>query len=169
MNEPLRSPGPSLLEEAPAARRAPDRTKGFAHRMALIWEVITGGLVELWSHKLRSTLTLTLLALGVFALVVMSSVLDGIVDKIGTGFDGLSFDGTIKLVQKEPESTEDAKRFAMSPGLRYEDLGRLSTPHPKVRAYLPRVAETLAHARNCSIEHIAEITSANARRLFGWG
>ena len=41
-------------------------------------EVVTGGLVELWAHKLRSILTLTLLMLGVFALVVMISVLDGV-------------------------------------------------------------------------------------------
>jgi putative ABC transport system permease protein len=142
MNDPLlTSPGPSLLPEPAAAPRGHDRRRAFAHRLALTWEVVTGGLVELWSHKLRSTLTLTLLALGVFALVVMSSVLDGIVDKISTGFDGLSFDGTIQLVQKEPESTEDAKRFAMSPGLRYEDLGRLTVPHDRVRAFLPRATK----------------------------
>ena len=136
----LRSPGPSLLEDAAPAPPHRHR-RAFAHRLALTWEVITGGLVELWSHKLRSTLTLTLLALGVFALVVMSSVLDGIVDKISSGFDGLSFDGTIQLVQKEPESSEDAKRFAMSPGLRYEDLGRLTVPHAQVKAFLPRATK----------------------------
>jgi putative ABC transport system permease protein len=134
----LHSPGPSLLNDQASAPKARDRRSGFGHRLALIWEVVTGGLVELWSHKLRSLLTLTLLALGVFALVVMTSVLDGIVDKIATGFSGLSFDGTIHLTQKEPETTEEAKRFAMSPGLRYEDLGRLTTPHPQVQAFLPR-------------------------------
>ena len=30
-------------------------------RVNLVFEVVTGGLVELWSHKLRSALTLTLL------------------------------------------------------------------------------------------------------------
>lgn len=139
MNEHvLRSPGPSLLEEKSANPAPKNRQMGFGHRLALTWEVITGGLVELWSHKLRSMLTLTLLALGVFALVVMTSVLDGVVDKIATGFSGLSFDGTIHLTQKAPETTEEAKRFAMSPGLRYEDLGRLTTPHPQVLAFLPR-------------------------------
>ncbi len=38
--------------------------------------------MELWSHKLRSALTLTLLTLGVFALVVLTSVLDGVLDKV---------------------------------------------------------------------------------------
>ena len=104
----------------------------------LLWEVVLSGFRELWSHKLRSILTLTLLALGVFALVVMTSVMDGVVDKVSTGFKGLSFDGTIQLNQKSPETTEEQKRFAMSPGLRYEDLSRLTSPHPKVRAFLPR-------------------------------
>ena len=56
-------------------------------RVNLVFEVVTGGLVELWSHKLRSVLTLTLLMLGVFALVVLTSVLDGVLDKVGTGFE----------------------------------------------------------------------------------
>ncbi|MBI4913192.1 MAG: ABC transporter permease [Acidobacteria bacterium] len=134
----LRSPGPTLVDGDLPAPTPRGRRLAFGHRMALIWEVVTGGLVELWSHKLRSSLTLTLLTLGVFALVVMTSVLDGVVDKIATGFSGLSFDGTVKLIQKEPETTEEAKRFAMSPGLRYEDLGRLTAPHEQIRAFLPR-------------------------------
>ncbi|MEP7133158.1 MAG: ABC transporter permease, partial [Acidobacteriota bacterium] len=90
--------------------------------LALYGEVIRGGLIELWAHKLRSILTLTLLMLGVFALVVMTSVMDGIMDKISTGFSGMSWDGTLMLVPKAPETTDDQKRFAMSPGFRYEDL-----------------------------------------------
>jgi len=90
------------------------------------------------AHNGLFGLALTLLALGVFALVVMTSVMDGVVDKVSTGFKGLSFDGTIQLNQKSPETTEEQKRFAMSPGLRYEDLSRLTSPHPKVRAFLPR-------------------------------
>ena len=108
----------------------------------LLWEVVLSGLRELWSHKLRSLLTLTLLTLGVFALVVMTSVMDGVVDKVSMGFKGLSFDGTIQLSQKAPETTEEQKRFALSPGLRYEDLTRLTTPHPAVRAFLPRATKS---------------------------
>ena len=64
MNSP-HSPGPSL----PQGERGTRRRRGLGVRIALVWEVITGGLVELWAHKLRSVLTLTLLMLGVFALV----------------------------------------------------------------------------------------------------
>ena len=103
-----------------------------------------GGLIELWAHKLRSILTLTLLALGVFALVVMTSVLDGVMDKISTGFAGMSWDGTVRLAPKSPTTTEEQKRFAMSPGLRYEDLPRLTAPHPKVLAFIPRAQKQTA-------------------------
>jgi len=111
---------------------------GFLHRTALAWEVITSGLAELWAHKMRSLLTLTLLMLGVFALVVMTSVLDGILDKIGTGFSGMSWDGTILVAPKTAETAEDQKRFAMSPGLRMEDVPRVTAPYDKVSAFLPR-------------------------------
>ena len=85
---------------AAAAHPARPRHLSVGARIALGWEIVKGGLVELWAHKLRSTLTLTLLMLGVFALVVMSSVLDGVTDKITTGFAGMSWDGTIMLAPK---------------------------------------------------------------------
>ena len=114
--------------------------RGFS--LGLFWEVIRTGLVELWAHKLRSLLTLTLLMLGVFALVVMTSVLDGLMDKISTGFAGMSWDGTVRIAPKTPETGEDRKRFAMSPGLRYEDLSRLNAPNVKVLAFLPRAQKS---------------------------
>ena len=95
---------------APVLAR-PARRFSFSTRLALYGEVVRGGLIEVWAHKLRSILTLTLLMLGVFALVVMTSVLDGVMDKVSTGFSGMSWDGTLRLVPKSPESTEDQKRF----------------------------------------------------------
>ena len=87
MSESLRLFGPVADEPAPIAGAAAPkrRRRGLGVRLALVWEVVTGGLIELWAHKLRSMLTLTLLMLGVFALVVMTSVLDGVQDKIATG------------------------------------------------------------------------------------
>ncbi|MEO8054496.1 MAG: ABC transporter permease, partial [Acidobacteriota bacterium] len=117
------------------------RRLSWGAKLNLVWEVVTGGLVELWSHKLRSILTLTLLMLGVFALVVLTSVLDGVLDKVSTGFSGMSWDGTVVIQPKEAETTEERQRFAMSPGLRYEDLTRLTAPHPGVIAYLPRATK----------------------------
>ena len=82
--------------------------------------------------------------LGVFALVVMTSVMDGVMDKIATGFSGMSWDGTVMLAPDSPATTEEQKRFAMSPGLRWEDLPRLTAPDPKVLAYLPRATKQSA-------------------------
>jgi len=123
---------------APGATR---RRRSIGTRLALTWEVITGGLIELWSHKLRSLLTLTLLMLGVFALVVMTSVLDGVKDKVSTGFAGMSWDGTLVLVPKKAKTSEEQKRFAMSPGLRSEDLARLTAPDPRVLGFSPRATQ----------------------------
>jgi putative ABC transport system permease protein len=123
---------------AAALAVTPRRRRTFGTRVALVWEVITGGLIELWSHKLRSLLTLTLLMLGVFALVVMSSVLDGVKDKISTGFAGMSWDATVILIPRQPKTSEEQKRFAMSTGLRYEDLARVAAPHPQVLGFSPR-------------------------------
>ena len=68
----------------------PGRRLSFGAKVSLGWEIVKGGFVELWAHKLRSILTLTLLMLGVFALVVMTSVMDGVMDKVAMGFSGMS-------------------------------------------------------------------------------
>jgi putative ABC transport system permease protein len=120
---------------------APRRRLRFGARVALVFEVIRGGLLELWSHKLRSLLTLTLLMLGVFALVVMTSVLDGVQDKVATGFAGMSWDGTLLIVPKDAKTSEEQKRFAMSPGLRYEDLARVTQPNDKILGFSPRATK----------------------------
>src|SRR5436305_14912682 len=117
------------------------RRRSLGVRAALVWEVVTGGLIELWAHKLRSLLTLTLLMLGVFALVVMTSVLDGVKDKVATGFAGMSWDGTLVLVPRQAKTYEEQKRFAMSTGLHYEDLARVAAPNPKVLGFSPRATQ----------------------------
>jgi putative ABC transport system permease protein len=128
---------------APAVHRPP-RHLGIGARFALSWEIVKGSFVELWAHKLRSTLTLMLLMLGVFALVVMTSVMDGVMDKVSTGFAGMAWDGTLRLAPRSPTTSEEQQRFAMSPGLRYEDLPRLTAPHEKVLAFVPRAQKRSA-------------------------
>src|SRR5215472_17199081 len=128
----------SVAMTGAAAVSHAERRLGLRAHLGLYGEVIRGGFVELWAHKLRSALTLTLLMLGVFVLVVMTSVLDGVMDKVTTGFAGMGWDGTAVVVPKAAETSEEQKRFAMSPGLRYEDLDRVTAASPKVLAFLPR-------------------------------
>ncbi|HEV8580465.1 MAG TPA: ABC transporter permease [Thermoanaerobaculia bacterium] len=149
----------TLTPAAVGARHAASsRRRSLGVRLALVWEVVTGGLIELWAHKLRSLLTLTLLMLGVFALVVMTSVLDGVKDKVATGFAGMSWDGTLVLVPRQPKTSEEQKRFAMSTGLRYEDLARIAAPHPQVLGFSPRATKR-------SVVRVA----AGAERIFVTG
>ena len=129
----------AVLDAAAAGTVRRRRTLGV--RASLVWEVITGGLIELWAHKLRSLLTLTLLMLGVFALVVMTSVLDGVKDSVSKGFSGMSWDGTLVLVPRKAKTSEEQKRFAMSTGLRDEDLARLTAPDPRVLGFSPRATK----------------------------
>ena len=91
----------AISSALPVSETGPRRL-GVGAKVSLGWEIVKGGFVELWAHKLRSTLTLTLLMLGVFALVVMTSVMDGVMDKIATGFSGMSWDGTVLLAPKAP-------------------------------------------------------------------
>ena len=145
MSESRAGLAPGVLSASPSREsRLEPRHLSLGAKLSLGWEIVKGGLVELWAHKLRSSLTLTLLMLGVFALVVMTSVMDGVMDKIATGFSGMSWDGTVMLAPKAPSTTEEQKRFAMSPGLREEDLPRLTAPDPMIIAYLPRATKESA-------------------------
>ena len=73
-------------------RRRPGRAAGAcpsARALALVWEVVTRRPASSCGRtSCARLLTLTLLMLGVFALVVMTSVLDGVMDKVATGFAG---------------------------------------------------------------------------------
>ncbi len=140
---PEAAAGPLAIPAGRAVGAGASRRRGVAAQLNLGVEVVIGGVVELWAHKLRSLLTLSLLALGVFALVVMTSVLDGIMDKVSTGFAGMSWDGTVEVAPKDPKTTEDQKRFAMSPGLRYEDLQRLTAAYPRITGFIPRAYQNL--------------------------
>jgi putative ABC transport system permease protein len=50
----------------------------------------------------------------------------------------MSWDGTLVLAPKAAKTSEDQKRFAMSTGLRYEDLPRITAPDSRVFGFSPR-------------------------------
>ena len=49
----LFAPAAAAEGEASSAAGRPRRRRSFGVRVALVWEVVTGGLRELWAHKLR--------------------------------------------------------------------------------------------------------------------
>ncbi|MCK5712480.1 MAG: ABC transporter permease, partial [Hyphomicrobiaceae bacterium] len=57
-----------------------------------ILESIAGGLSSIWSHKLRSSLTLFGIVVGVASVVAMFSFVGGIGDRIMEDFEQLGYD-----------------------------------------------------------------------------
>jgi len=141
-----------------------ERRLSWGARLGLVREIVAGGFVELWAHKLRSLLTLTLLMLGVFALVVMTSVLDGVMDKVSIGFSGMSWDGTVVLQPKTAETTEEqvfsaAGKKQLQQRLKQKYAGTGDNDIPNARRHHPapvdagtvrfRVSWKLCHRSEC--------------------
>ena len=60
-----------------------------------IGEAARTSAAEIWSHKLRSALTLVGIVLGTTALVVMVSVIGGLAEAVQKGLSDLGFDGVV--------------------------------------------------------------------------
>src|SRR5436190_19452935 len=73
---------------------------------------IFNGLAEVWSHKLRSLLTMTCVCLGVASLVVIVGLLDGLVASWNSWF--VEFGGLEKIEVIAQEVTEDQKQTLVS-------------------------------------------------------
>jgi len=114
------------------------RSSGPVHGLALAAEVAAVALRELWAHRLRSLVTLTLLMLGVFALVVMGALLNGVISQVRAGFRGMCWNGALVLRPRSTRTPVEQKRFLQSTGLSLADLPRLTAPDPRVLAFLPR-------------------------------
>ena len=65
-----------------------------------IGEAARTSAAEIWSHKLRSGLTLVGIVLGTTALVVMVSVIGGLAEAVQKGLDDLGFDGVVFAVPR---------------------------------------------------------------------
>ena len=87
------------------------------------------------------SLTLTLLMLGVFALVVMTSVLDGVKDKVVDRFRRHELGRHARCSPQAAQDLRGSEALRHEPGLRYEDLPRLTAPHPKVLGFSPRATQ----------------------------
>ena len=88
-------------------------------------ETLRSALAEIAQHALRSVLTLTGIVLGSLALVVMSSVMDGVTGAVSQGFTDLGFDGVFAVVPRQPRTPQERLIFAQSRGLMPEDIDAL--------------------------------------------
>ena len=90
-------------------------------------EILTSGVTEIRYHKLRAFLTLIGIILGVFSIIFMTAMLNGIVLSVWSGFEQLGYDGVMYVVQKPPKDSVERARFDQSEGLRPEDAVILLT------------------------------------------
>ena len=103
----------------------------------VIGEAIRTTLVEVWSHKMRSLLTLVGVVLGTVAVVTMVSLIEGVKVEIWKGIDSLGLRGVLFVSQEAPASNLDAKRSHLSNGLRIEDAQRLVAANDMISAAAP--------------------------------
>ena len=86
-----------------------------------IGESVRTSAAEIWSHKLRSALTLVGIVLGTTALVVMVSVIGGLAVAVQKGLDDLGFDGVVFAVPRAATDRIELKKAGYSRGLRAAD------------------------------------------------
>ena len=103
----------------------------------VIGEAVRTTLVEVWSHKLRSFLTLIGVVLGTMAVVTMVSLIEAVKVEIWRGIDSLGLRGVLFISQESPASDLDAKRSHLSEGLRVEDAQRLVAADNSISAAAP--------------------------------
>jgi putative ABC transport system permease protein len=86
-----------------------------------IGESVRTSAAEIWSHKLRSALTLVGIVLGTTALVVMVSVIGGLAIAVQKGLDDLGFDGVVFAVPQRAADRIEVKKEGYSRGMRAAD------------------------------------------------
>ena len=119
-------------------------------------ETLRSAFLEIVQHALRSVLTLTGIVLGCVALVVMTSVMDGVTGGLAQGFGDLGFDGVFAVEARQPRTPEERLLFAQSRGLQLEDLDTLRRRGKEIagisgRAQVGAVAQANGRAYACTV------------------
>jgi putative ABC transport system permease protein len=86
-----------------------------------IGEAVRTSAAEIFSHKLRSALTLIGIVLGTTALVVMVSVIGGLAKAVEKGISDLGFDGVVFAVPRTPVDRIEHAKQGYSRGMRAAD------------------------------------------------
>ncbi|MFH1866302.1 MAG: ABC transporter permease, partial [Candidatus Eisenbacteria bacterium] len=86
-----------------------------------VLESIGGGLASIWSHKLRSALTLFGIVVGVASVIAMFSFVGGISTRIMEDFEQLGYDNVFFVGSRPPDNPDDLASLRVSKGLTLED------------------------------------------------
>jgi putative ABC transport system permease protein len=90
-----------------------------------IGEALRTTFSEVWSHKLRSSLTLVGVVLGTFAVVFMVTLIEAVKVEVWNGIESLGLSGVLFVSADTPATNLDNKRSHLSEGLRLEDAERV--------------------------------------------
>ena len=102
-----------------------------------VLESIAGGLSSIWSHKLRSSLTLFGIVVGVASVVAMFSFVGGIGDRIMEDFEQLGYDNVFFVASRPPDNPDDLASLRVSKGLTLEDTEVLRREVPEIEWLTP--------------------------------
>lgn len=137
-------------------------------------ESLRASLVELWAHKLRSSLTLTGVCLGTAAMVVLMTLMAGVREAVWEGVKGLGFDGVMFVSPKAPETALEQKKASLSRGLSLRDWRILQSSGENIAtAAAVRLTDRLVQASGVSRRvRVFAVTSSYAQvheRRMRWG
>jgi putative ABC transport system permease protein len=130
-----------------------------------ITEAVRTSAAEIWSHKLRSILTLVGIVLGTTSLVVMVSVIGGAAVGVQKGLSDLGFDGVMFVSSRQPLERLERKKQGYSRGLRAADLPGIESGRDALESAAPfaTLLETVrANGRDLSV-HVEGITPTYGR------
>ncbi len=114
-----------------------------------VLESIGSGLQSIWSHKLRSSLTLFGIVVGVAAVVAMFSFVGGIKNRIMEDFDKLGFDNVFFIGSRPADNPDNLASLKVSHGLTLEDTEVLRDEVKDIDWLCPTVATyTVGRAGN---------------------
>ena len=126
--------------------------------MSLV-ESIMSGLMSIWTHKLRSALTLFGIVVGVAAVVAMTSFVGGISDRVMEDFDQLGFDNVLFIANMRPYNPDNLARLKTSKGLTFEDTQVLRREVPGILYLCPTIDRRLVARYGSEARH-AEVFGA---------
>lgn len=102
-------------------------------------ESIAGGLASIWSHKLRSALTLFGIVVGVASVITMFSLVGGVKTRIMDDFEQLGYDNVFFVGSRSPDNPDGRASLRVSTGLTLDDVAVLREDVPDIRWVTPAV------------------------------
>jgi putative ABC transport system permease protein len=120
-----------------------------------VLESIASGLNSIWTHKLRSALTLVGIVVGVAAVVAMFSFVGGISKRIMEDFEQLGFDNVFFVSSMPPDNPEGRASLKASKGLRLSDTEVLRAEVKDIEWLCPAVATRIVGRAGNQARHFS--------------